>query len=203
MITIVDCGIGNISSVRRMLESVGVESIVTDKPQDLARATKIILPGVGHFDSVMGALSNLGLVDLLKNMVDIEKIPVLGICAGMQILCRCSEEGNRPGLGLIDADVVKFEKKHNQSLKIPHMGWNDIQIKNKNALLSDDCFTNRFYFVHSYYVRPADPKIIIGTANYGHYFCAAFNVNNIYGVQFHPEKSHRFGKNLLKNFAEI
>ena len=203
MITIVDCGIGNISSVRRMLENVGVESKVTDKPQVLARATKIIIPGVGHFDSVMGALISLDLADLIKNMVDIEKIPVLGICAGMQILCRCSEEGNRPGLGLIDADVVRFEKKHNQSLKIPHMGWNDIQIKKHNALLSDDRLTSRFYFVHSYYVRPVDPEIIIGTANYGQYFCAAFNVNNIYGVQFHPEKSHRFGKNLLKNFSEI
>ena len=202
MITIVDCGIGNILSVKRMLDSIGAEAIITDKPQRISDSTKIILPGVGHFNSVMHALESRDLMDVLIRKACVDQVPFLGICVGMQVLCRYSEEGQRSGLNLIDADVVKFEKNSNGNLKIPHMGWNQIDIAKQNSLLLNNEEKLRFYFVHSYYVRPDDNNIVIAKASHGKSFCAAFNSKNIYGVQFHPEKSHKFGKALFKQFVK-
>jgi glutamine amidotransferase len=202
-ILIVDVGLSNIASVQRMLEKVGSKTVLASKPDDLLGAKKIVLPGVGHFDEGVRRLQKLGLADTLVSLVMEEEARVLGICLGMQLLCRSSEEGSRLGLGLIDAEVKKFRFTDELKLKIPHMGWNVVSSPRANVLLSPTLGDQRFYFVHSYKVVPDNPNIIIGTANYGGEFCAAFQQGNIFGVQFHPEKSHRFGMELMRRFVEL
>lgn len=203
MIVIVNYGLGNLASVQNMFRKIGAkETVVSGDPEVIAKADKILLPGVGAFDGGMGNLENSGLIPLLNQKALSEKVPVLGICLGMQLLTRRSEEGKKPGLGWIDADTVKFNLAPELKLKVPHMGWDYIKVSRTNPLL-DTNGKNRFYFVHSYYVKCMDEKQTLATCDFGGEFTCAVNKDNIFGTQFHPEKSLRFGMKVLENFAKI
>lgn len=200
MIQIVNYGLGNLGSVQNMLRRINVESTIVKDPKDLI-ADKVILPGVGSFDTGMTNLIGQGWISALERIVHEQKVPALGICLGMQLMTNKSEEGVMKGLGWVDADVVRFP---NGDLKIPHMGWNIVRPpKNDPSIFNMDQEELRFYFVHSYYVRINGDAEQIGTTFYGNDFASAFRKDNVYGVQFHPEKSHSFGNRLLKNFAEL
>lgn len=203
MISIINYGLGNIGSIIRMIEVCGGSAEVVKSADEISRAEKLILPGVGHFDKGMTELKNRNLMPALKQRVIDDEIPILGICLGMQLLCKRSEEGSEKGLGLIEAEVKKFKNDQIPGLKIPNMGWNQISIIKKNGLLTNSDSNRRFYFVHSYYVVPDSAEITIATAYYGQLYCAAFQNKNIYGVQFHPEKSHKFGMELMRNFIQL
>jgi glutamine amidotransferase len=203
MITIVDYGMGNLGSVRNMLKKIGVSSQISSAPEKIAEATKLILPGVGAFDNAMQNLENLGLIPVLNRKVIEEKTPLLGICLGMQLLTKRSEEGSLSGLGWIDAETVRFRFSGGENLKIPHMGWNTISLKKESPLYDGLLEEPRFYFVHSYFVACNNPSDVITTTDYGIDFCSSLACGNVFGVQFHPEKSHKFGMRLLKNFAEL
>ena len=203
MIVVVDSGTGNFQSVVRMVQSLGFKVKLTNNYSEIEAADKIILPGVGHFDKVSLALSKNNLSELIKLKAVVQKTPILGICVGMQLFCNGSEEGKEPGFGLINADVVKFSADTKKGLKIPHMGWNNVVSVRENPLIPMGVSDERFYFVHSYYVKPKEDNITIGVSEYGSLFCSAFMKYNLFGVQFHPEKSHRFGKQLIRNFLEI
>lgn len=200
MIVVVDYGAGNIASVINMLRIVGVRAKASRNADDIAAADKIILPGVGSFDEGMSNLRAHGLIDALNNHALIKQKPILGICLGSQMLGKGSEEGGLPGLGWIDMDVVKFDSR--SGLKVPHMGWNYVKpVKSHPILIGvDESF--RFYFVHSYFMSPTTDRDALLIANYGQEFVAGVARDNIVGLQFHPEKSHRFGMTLLKNFVE-
>ena len=203
MITIIDYGMGNLGSIFNMFKKIGVQSNITSDKKEIEKATKILLPGVGSFDAAMSKIKELDFQTLLNYKALEEKIPVLGICLGMQLLTNHSEEGKLPGLGWIPAETIKFKFDANQNLKIPHMGWNMVQ-KNEMSKLTDHFEENtRFYFVHSYYVKCRDNNNSILKTNYGLTFDSAIQKDNIYGAQFHPEKSHKFGMKFLKNFSEI
>ena len=203
MIVIVDYGVGNLASVLNMFKKAGVtEAVISGEERTIAAAHKILLPGVGAFDGGMGNLDRSGLIPVLNKKALEEKVPVLGICLGMQMLGRKSEEGERPGLGWIDAETVKFNPAPELKLKIPHMGWDYVKVNRHNPLLALES-RHRFYFVHSYHVKCVDEKQSLATCNFGGEFTCMVNKNNIYGTQFHPEKSLRFGMELLKNFASL
>lgn len=201
-IGVLDIGLGNIRSIERMLFKAGSTPIVIDSPSQLNSITKIILPGVGHFDAGMKRLKETGFDLALIDSASNSQLVLLGICLGMQLLCGQSEEGILPGLGLIDANVERFAIDQ-PGLKLPHMGWNNVKSAKANPLLPDLSYANRFYFVHSFKVIPTNPDIMIGTTNYSGDFCSAFQQCNIFGVQFHPEKSHRFGMELFKRFISL
>lgn len=204
MITIIDYGAGNIKSIQNMLKKVGVVSCISKNAEDIANAEKLILPGVGHFDHGMRQLKASGVIDTLNKKVLEEKIPMLGICLGAQLLGQNSEEGMEKGLGWLKMKVVKFDaNKLDKQLKVPHMGWNYIAEKKRSKLFVDMPDNPRFYFVHSYHMHTDESKITLGSSNYGYDFVSAVEHENIYGVQFHPEKSHKYGKQLLSNFAKI
>lgn len=203
MISILDYGCGNVSSISRMICLLGGDASYISTAGEIETASKIILPGVGHFDRGMVSLNRHGLKEALYQQVLVKGTPVLGICLGMQLLCRTSEEGTEKGLGFLDADVRKFSFSPPQTLKVPHMGWNEVRVVRDNPVLLTDGQEQRFYFVHSFHVVPDDLSVIIGSAEYGYEFCAAFQRGNIFGVQFHPEKSHRFGMALMKRFIEL
>ncbi|MBM3206711.1 MAG: imidazole glycerol phosphate synthase subunit HisH [Candidatus Staskawiczbacteria bacterium] len=198
MISIVDYDMGNLGSIKNMIKKIGYQSIITNDKMDLMNSDCIILPGVGSFDTGVKNLKKYDLYNYLKDIAKEKKIPILGICLGMQLMCKSSEEGEEIGLGLIDAISVKFADS--EKLKIPHMGWSFVQKIRPNILLDDFIESPRFYFVHSYYVKCNDDKDILGITNYGIDFHSAFRKNNVFGVQFHPEKSHKFGITLLKSF---
>jgi glutamine amidotransferase len=203
MIGIINLGLGNLKSIINVIDAIGGESLLISNPDDLIKFDKLILPGVGYFAEGVQKLKDTGFWNLiLKDVIDNDKM-LLGICLGMQLLCQHSEEGNVNGLGLVDATVKKFNFSDNLSLKVPHMGWNKVRISRENQLLPMDEEERRFYFVHSYKVVPNKPDISIGQSDYGGEFCAAFQQGNVFGVQFHPEKSHRFGKALIKRFVEL
>ena len=204
MITIVNYGLGNLGSIQNMLKKVGATDVmIADSPAQLEHASKIILPGVGAFDSGMGHLLAGKWIDMLNTRVLEEKIPVLGICLGMQLMTNSSEEGNMPGLGWIDAEVIKFRFEKKTRLKVPHMGWNIVKQAKPSSLISSPEEEKRFYFVHSYYVKTRNDSDALLYSEYGQNFVSAFERNNILGVQFHPEKSHRFGMALLRNFITL
>ncbi|MBC7510373.1 MAG: imidazole glycerol phosphate synthase subunit HisH [Ferruginibacter sp.] len=203
MITIIDYGLGNLGSVKNMLKKIGVESEISKDLETVKKATKIILPGVGAFDPAMERLTNNPLRDLLDEKALQEKIPILGICLGMQLLTDGSEEGRLPGLGWVPASSYKFSAEEFPGLKIPHMGWNFVVRTNQHKLTDDFTDDFRFYFVHSYYVKAHQPKYSILSATYGVVFDAAVQNSNIMGVQFHAEKSHKYGMKLFQNFANI
>lgn len=199
-ITIIDYGMGNIGSIANMIKKIGYESIITSDIEEIKKAKKLILPGVGSFDNGMKNLKEMGLTEILNQKVLLEKIPILGICLGMQLMTKGSEEGVLDGLGWVDAETKRFES---DTLKVPHMGWNTINHQRKSKLFDELESEKRYYFVHSYYVRSNNEKEILTTTNYGFDFVSAFEKENIIGVQFHPEKSHKFGMWLIKNFIEV
>lgn len=201
MITIVDYGLGNLGSIQNMFKRIGIQARITSDLGEISRATKILLPGVGAFDNAMTRINESGLKEVLNTKAKIDKVPILGICLGMQLLTRGSEEGVLAGLGWIDADTIKFPQI--DGLKVPHMGWNVVNPTTQSKLTFDLPNQSRFYFVHSYYVQVDKRENSILKANYGIEFDAAIQNDNIYGAQFHPEKSHKFGMQLLKNFSEI
>lgn len=201
MIAILDYGIGNLKSIYNMFKKVGVESIITSDIQTIRNADKYLLPGVGSFDHGINSLKSAPFFETLEKEVLENKKPILGICLGMQLLTNSSEEGKEKGLGWIDAHTKKFDFE-NKSLAVPHMGWNEVNPISANDLFKD-LNENRFYFVHSYYVVCNDEANVLGFTNYGISFTSSVHRDNIYGVQFHPEKSHKFGMKLLKNFGEL
>ena len=204
MVVIIDYKVGNITSVKNMLKKVGcTDVVISSQPDDIAKATKLILPGVGHFDYGMQQLKASGLIDVLNTQVLVKGIPLLGICLGAQLLTRGSEEGNVKGLGWIDADTVKFDRTKLQAgLKIPHMGWSVVKVNTDMSLLQNLPKDPSFYFVHTYHMQCDHKENEVVTANYGYTFAAGISKGNIMGMQFHPEKSHKFGMQLFKNFVE-
>lgn len=201
MIHIIDYGLGNLVSVKNMLRKLGIESVITDDVNVIANSEKFILPGVGAFDNGMNLIRQKGLLEILNKKALQDKIPVLGICLGMQLLTNCSEEGKEKGLGWVDAETVRFSFS-DKTLKIPHMGWDYVAVKKENKLISAGD-KKRFYFVHSYYVKCKNQEDVIAACNYGSEFTCMINHGNIYGAQFHPEKSLKFGMEILTNFARI
>ncbi len=202
MITIVDYGMGNLGSVLNMFKRIGVDSEITADLGKIKEATKLLLPGVGAFDNAMKLINGSGLREVLDYKVLEEKVPVLGICLGMQLLTLESEEGKEKGLGWINAKTTKFNFEDNQ-LKIPHMGWNRVFSNQPNPLTDQLPEEPRFYFVHSYYVKVTNEEDSILKTHYGFDFDSGIHHDNVYGAQFHPEKSHKFGMKLLENFSKI
>lgn len=204
MVAIVDYGLGNPYSISNMIARAGGMSVVTSDHEVIAAAEKIILPGVGSFDEGMANLRDFGLEELLNEQVISKKVPFLGICLGMQLLSKRSEEGSLPGLGWIDSETVRFTGQtfSRKEFRIPHMGWTDVEVNNAFDLF-DGLNNPRFYFVHSYHVVCRDKNDVVLEADYGIPFTAAIQHDNIYGVQFHPEKSHKYGLQLIKNFLSL
>lgn len=201
MITIVDYRMGNLGSISNMLKKLAVPSKITADPQDIAVARKLILPGVGAFDAGMDNLARSGLLPVLNERVLQARVPTLGICLGMQLMTQRSEEGRRAGLGWVAAEALLF-RPADAALKVPHMGWNRVRPMRSAPLTDGLPDEPRFYFVHSYHVRCNAPEDVLLTTQYGEEFHSAFQHGNVMGVQFHPEKSHKFGMALLRNFAE-
>jgi imidazole glycerol-phosphate synthase subunit HisH len=204
-VTIINYGSGNLLSVKNMLKRAGAgDVIISDQAEEITKADKLILPGVGHFEYGMQKLQESGLIPVLEQKVLRDKTPILGICLGAQLMTESSEEGNVNGLGWVRGKTVAFDKtKLPEDYKVPHMGWNEV-IENKQTTLFENMpDTPRFYFVHSYHLKMDDPADVWLTAQYGYEFCAAYQHENIYACQFHPEKSHKFGMQLMKNFIEL
>jgi imidazole glycerol-phosphate synthase subunit HisH len=200
MIVIVDYKLGNLGSIKNMLNKIGIEAMISSKYEDVISATKIILPGVGSFDNGMKNLNDLNLVEALNQAVLLNKTPILGICLGMQIMGKSSDEGNLKGLSWIDLNVKSFKDLKNFTGTIPVMGWNYVNANKENPILNNNF--SRFYFVHKYYFEQNKYQILNSDIN-GLSYCAAFQKENIFGVQFHPEKSHKFGMKLLHKFCSI
>lgn len=197
MIVIADVDLGNVASVANMLRRLGYDPLVSREADPLTSATHVILPGVGAFDTGMTGLQKWGWPDALRSL-DPEQ-SLLGICLGMQLLSEGSEEGQLPGLGLVPARFFKFDPA---AVTVPHMGWNHIDVLRPSRILPDTGNGDRYYFTHSYYAQCREDRMILATASHGQPFIAAYGTGRIFGVQFHPEKSHRFGMRLLKNFVE-
>lgn len=202
-IVIIDYNMGNLFSVSKKLQKIGVDSIVTSSQSEIETADKIILPGVGHFGRAIQHINNLGIKDILDYKVLENKTPVLGICLGMQLMCQSSEEGNCGGLAWIDATVNKFSVNDSLHYKIPHTGWNRIKIKKESPLMKEISQNEEFYFVHSYYVKCNNQSDIMNSTNHESEFTSAFQKENIFGVQYHPEKSFDQGEVLFQNFIDL
>lgn len=201
MIGIIDYGLGNLGSIQNMLKVIGAKSIISSDVDVLDQCNKFILPGVGAFDAGMTMLNERGLTDFIKKVVISDKKMLLGICLGMQLLGRKSEEGIMDGLSLIPFDNVRF-KLGKTNLRVPHMGWDVVDFKKDIPLLKSIDENQRYYFVHSYHAKCDSDDNVMMTCNYGYEFVAAVVKDNIMGVQFHPEKSHDFGMRLLSNFVK-
>lgn len=203
MITVVDYGAGNIGSVLNMIRKVGGQAVASGQSDELLKAEKILLPGVGSFDNAMSRLKNLALIEVLQGRAE-AGVPFFGICLGMQLLSNNSEEGTLPGLGLIPGSVRRFKFDAEQAhLKIPHMGWNRAEPLREHSLCKGLENDARFYFVHSYFYECKNPEHVLFKSTYGSDFASGIQRENVMGVQFHPEKSHRYGMQLLKNFIEL
>lgn len=203
MIAIINYGLGNLTSILNMHKRLGIEAVITDDEITISNADKLILPGVGHFKKGMDNLHTSGLKVLLDELVVMQKKPILGICLGAQLMTRKSAEGNVEGLGWIEADTIAFYASKMNGLKVPHMGWSDIILQGENPLLKDLPDHPRYYHVHSFHFYFEKKEEISATAIYGYEFVTAFCKNNIYGTQFHPEKSHQFGMKILENFSRL
>ena len=204
MIGVIDYGLGNINAIFTVYKNLNIPVKIASTSSDLGNVRKLILPGVGSFDYAMEKLNKSGMRNTLDNLVQSDKIVILGICVGMQMLAKSSEEGNLPGLGWLNAEVKMFNKYvDNYELLIPHMGWNNITPKKESPLLTGLDNNSYFYFLHSYYFEAHDNTNIVSTTKYGFDFVSTINNENIYGVQFHPEKSHKSGIQLLINFSEL
>lgn len=205
MVAIIDYGLGNLGSIANMLKAIGEKTIVTSDAEKIHNAERLILPGVGAFDAGMEQLEKRGLDSVIQREVASGK-PILGICLGMQLLGRKSEEGKKAGLGLIPFDNVRFDFSNidenlRKQLKIPHMGWDIVEFKKNVPLLQDIQGTQRYYFVHSYHAVCDSEENVLMTCDYGYEFVAAVCKDNVYGAQFHPEKSHDFGMKIFENFV--
>lgn len=202
MIVIVDYGVGNLTSVQNMFKKAGVNAQICNNKSEIESATKIVLPGMGAFDNCMHKYNESGFRDIIEQKIMQDKVPVLGICVGLQMLMEGSDEGVLPGLGWIKGRTIAFDKAQMQEEnKIPNMGWLEVAAK-KQSKLMEGLDEARFYFAHSFHVLPAVETDTLFTVHYGYEFTAGIEKDNILGVQFHPEKSHRFGMQLLKNFAD-
>jgi glutamine amidotransferase len=207
VISVLDYGCGNLGSVVNILKHIGVSVEVIGKPDEVKRATKIILPGVGKWDAGVQCLKGSGLLNALEERILGDKIPILGICLGMQLMLDSSEEGCLPGLGWVSGDVKAFNLGHQscvlQQLPVPHMGWNSVQVTQKSKLTESLGDNSKFYFVHSFYADVKNSEDILLQSHYGHDFTSGISKGNIYGLQFHPEKSHKYGMGIFKSFASI
>ena len=202
-LTIVDYRMGNLNSVKKKLDRLKTTSSITSNPKDIIKADKIILVGVGHFAKAMKNIKELDLLDALNEVAIIKKKPVLGICLGMQLMAKDSEEGNTEGLGWLDANVRKMQVDDTLKFKIPHTGWNKITQSKKSRLMKGIPESSEFYFVHSYYLKPNETSNTLNETEYSFKFTSAIEKDNIFGVQYHPEKSHDVGEVLLKNFISL
>lgn len=203
-ITLIDYGVGNINAFVNVYKRLDIPVKIAKTKEDLVGAKKLILPGVGHFDHAMKQLNNSGMRDTLDNLVLVDKVPVIGICVGMQMMANFSEEGKMEGLKWIDASVRKFDvTKINQITSLPHMGWNDVEPIKSHSLFKNLEKNAIFYFLHSFYFECNNPNDVLATTEYGGKFSSAAYHDNRYGIQFHPEKSHSYGETLLNNFAKL
>lgn len=204
MISIINYGLGNIKAFSNIYKNLNISHKIVSDVKDLDGTDKIIIPGVGAFDHAMKSLNNSGMRETLDKMVLDDHLPVIGICVGMQMLARSSEEGVEKGLGWIDGVVKKFDpSKLSEKEPLPHMGWNNMILKKESRLLKNLPQEPRFYFLHSYYFECENPNDVLSTAKYGEEFACVINYRNIYGIQCHPEKSHSNGIQILKNFGEL
>ena len=202
MVAIINYGVGNLASIQNMFKKAGVEARITSEDSVIETASKLILPGIGHFDHCMKEFNASGLRNIIEKKVFQEKKPILGVCVGCQMLMESSEEGNEKGLGWISGKVIRFrQEKLPADCKIPHMSWSDVKPQDDQPLYRGIA-SPRFYFVHSYHVEATDPTSVTATADYGYTFTASVGKHHIQGVQFHPEKSHKFGMQLYSNFAK-
>ena len=205
MITIVDYKMGNLLSIQNMLKKIGYESTITSDPEKIKSASKLILPGVGSYATAMNSIMDLNIQDSLNVAVLEDKKPILGICLGMQLMCTKSEEGDgiTNGLNWVDASVLRLPNVFDSNkIKIPHIGWSEIDVQKETDLFLKDV-SNKFYFVHTYYVDVNDKSDALTTTKYGIEYCSSFQKGNIVGVQFHPEKSHKYGMHLFRKFASM
>lgn len=210
MVSIIDYGAGNIGSILNMFKKLGCDAKLVSTSQEILESTKLVLPGVGHFDFGMNTLNNSGMIAALHQVVLENKVPILGICLGAQLMAETSDEGVIPGLGWFQAKVKNFRTDLSQSdhygkqtLRVPHMGWNHIEVKKETPLTNGLDSNSRFYFVHSYYIQSENENDVMFKTDYGLQFDSGLNRDNIYAVQFHPEKSHKFGLRLLENFMHL
>jgi len=202
-IAIVDYGMGNLFSVYKKIKQLKADPFIAISPSEIVRADKIVIPGVGHFGKAMTNLKLSGAFDALNEATVIKKIPVLGICLGMQLMAEKSEEGNATGFGWIKGNVVRFRIDHPDRFKIPQTGWNTINIKKESRLLKGLNGKEEFYFLHSYHIEVGDSSDILASTDFGYEYVSAVEGRNFFGVQFHPEKSHAAGAQILKNFIEL
>ena len=204
MIAIINYGLGNIQAIANIYKRLNIPVVVATSIGELVKADKIILPGVGAFDWAMQLLNESGMRNCLEELVMVKKLPIFGICVGMQMLARRSDEGKLDGLGWIDAEVKKFDElKFTQKTHLPHMGWNDVIPRNTDCLFRGMEEKPRYYFLHSYYFLPQKDKDVLAVTDYNGTFASAVRSENVFGAQFHPEKSHQWGIQLLKNFADL
>lgn len=202
-VIILDYGMGNLHSVKKKLQRIGVNAEVSNNPSKIVGASKLFLPGVGHFSKAILNLKTLNLHDALNEAVLVKKTPILGICLGLQLMAKISEEGKVEGFGWFDAEVVHFNIQDQLKHKIPHMGWNNVKNNKKSLLFDGIPESQEFYFVHSYHIKSNNEEEILATSEYEYSFVSALEKDNIYGVQFHPEKSHDLGEKMLANFLKI
>lgn len=200
---IIDYGMGNLQSVKKKLQRLGVDAEITNDPAKIVGAFKLFLPGVGHFSKAIQNLKSLHLYDALNEAVLVKKTPILGICLGLQLMAKHSEEGDVEGFGWFDAEVVHFKIQNQLKYKIPHMGWNSVRILKQSALVEDIPESQEFYFVHSYHIKSNNQEDVLATTEYEYPFVSALQKDNLYGVQFHPEKSHDIGEKMLANFLNL
>jgi glutamine amidotransferase len=202
MITVVHYGLGNIASVANMIRKVGGMAKISNNRDEILSASKIILPGVGSFDHGIEQLHALDLFSVVLGKAA-EGTPLLAICLGMQLLANRSDEGHLNGLGLINAEFKRFQFDSHSPYRVPHVGWNHVRVEKENPLIPKDCSEQRFYFTHSYHAVCKDQTDVLTTTEYGYPFTSAYSRKNVFGVQFHPEKSHSFGMTLIKRFLEL
>lgn len=204
MITVVDYNVGNLNSIINMLKRSGHSATLSSDLDEIGAASKLLLPGVGAFDAGMSSIEEMGLVDVLSTKVLIDRTPVLGICLGMQLLLDGSEEGERPGFGWIKGRCrrFRFDEEH-RHLKVPHMGWNEARPARRDSLFENMDEDAGYYFVHSYHAVCDDQADVLAQTTHGYSFASAVQRDNVYGTQFHPEKSHKHGMRVLDNFARL
>jgi glutamine amidotransferase len=202
-VVILDYGTGNLHSVKKIVDRTTRNCVVSSRPEDIKSADSIILPGVGHFLTAMSNLKNLDLIEPLNEAVLGVQKPVLGICLGMELMAAYSEEGDTQGLGWVEGVSTRFEHTHSSRFKVPHIGWNRVSATKGSRLMTDIPDSSEFYFAHSYYLKIDDPSFVLCATEYGTTFASAIEKDNIFGVQFHPEKSHDVGRRVLQNFIAI